>query len=762
MAVKVRELIERRVPQFVAVYVGGGWGLVQFISFMERWGLSPAWTNITLFAWALFIPSVLLFTWNHGRPGKDAWTRATKIGIPVNILVAVAVLTTAFSGANLGATTHTVTVTDENGEQVERAVPKSAFRKRLALFWFDAPADTSLTWTREGATVALSMDLLQDIFLDVRWPHQFKEKLRDGGVPDGYNVPLSLKQKIAQEMHLAYFVAGSVAKNGNDYVVTTKLYETATSALVKERQVVNADLNAAVDELSVLLRQDMEVPMVRGTTMKDLPVAELMTTNPAAMRAVSQGYAALLKDDWVTADQAMTRAATLDPTFSLAHYIAYQAKIVRGDAQSAITHLARAMQYEHRTPERLHMLVRVETFMMQQQPDQALSVATMMVEYYPDDVLGHQVSAQLYSIRREFDKAIGSLRKVIELDPQQEEFALQIGALQEAKGAFAEALKTYQDYSAKNALDAETLIKIGQVQVILGRLDEAQATFERAMRTAPNKVAPKIQLAMVERSAGNADSAYRRIEHALASATTPDDSLRALSALQTMYEGSGRLREALRVAEQQTKVGSRVMPPLQLIAGQLGTTAVMVRAGQRAQAEATLARFKSMLTAPLDEHWQQGALIIAMETRDTVRINGALPVVRRIMKNFGVQLLESLIVKSEATVLEVRGDWNGALRAYQNLLVLEPGALNLNRDIARCLRNLNRLDEAQQAIDKHLAMSPYGAESNIEAARIKLAQQDAAGARMHLDRAALILAQADAGYAPAAEVKKLLGEIGAR
>src|SRR5688572_20627970 len=153
MPVQLRELVDRRVPHVAAVYLGGGWGLVQFISFMERFGLAPGWTNVTLFAWALLIPSVFLFTWNHGRPGRDAWTRTTKIGIPVNVMVAVAVLTTAFAGTDLGATMHKVTVTDENGEQVERAVPKSSFRKRIALFWFDAPADTSIAWTREVATL---------------------------------------------------------------------------------------------------------------------------------------------------------------------------------------------------------------------------------------------------------------------------------------------------------------------------------------------------------------------------------------------------------------------------------------------------------------------------------------------------------------------------------------------------------------------------------------------------------------------------------
>ena len=761
MPVQLRELVERRVPHVAAVYLVGGWGLIQFISFIERFGVAPAWTNLTLFAWALLIPSVFLFTWNHGRPGRDAWTRTTKIGIPINIIVAIAVLTTAFAGTDLGATMHKVTVTDENGEQVERAVPKSSFRKRIALFWFDTQ-DDSLAWAREGAAVALSMDLLQNVFLDIRTPNYFREKLRQGGAGSGYDVPLSLKRQIAEEMHLPFFVGGTVAHTDAGYVVTTQLYETS-GGLVKERTVANADLLVALDELSLLLRQDLELPSLRDTDLKDVPAAELLTTNLEALQAWGAGYGALMRDDWSSADAAMTRATTLDPTFALAHYILSQTRSMRGDAQTAMTHLAKAMQLKHRMPDRLHMLVKIESFLSQRQPDHALSVATMMVEFYPDDVLGHQVSAQLYVFRRELDKAIASLHKVMELDPQQEEVALQIGSLQENKGAFEEALKTYQDYAATNTSDAETLVKAGRVLVLLGRLNDARSTFERALLIDPAKISPKIELGMLERASGNDENGFRQLEQALVSATTPDDSLRVLGTLQLMYEGSGRMREALTTFERRTQISSRNMAPVQVLATQLGALGRMVKGGQRAQAEATLQRIRAQLTPPLDEHWRQGELIIGIEVRDTARIQRSLPIVRRIMESFGIQqMLEPLVIQAEGLVFEVRGDWNGALRSHQRLLEIEPAVMPLHRDIARALRNLGRLDEAQQSVERHLLVSPYSAESNMEAAHIRLARKDTAGARTHLERAAHVLARADAGYAPAAEVKKLMAEIGAR
>ncbi|HUF49377.1 MAG TPA: tetratricopeptide repeat protein [Longimicrobiales bacterium] len=765
MPVRFRDLVERRVPQVVAIYLGAGWGLIEFVSFMEeRFAISPAWTNVALFAWMLLIPSVLIYTWNHGRPGRDTWVRSDKIGIPLNVAVTLAILTTAFGGDDLGATMRKVTVTDESGEQIERVVPKSTFRKRVALFWFNAaPSDTAALWAREGAAIALSMDLIQDVFLDVRTPQYFHERLREAGVADGHNVPVSLMQKIAQEQHLPYFVTGSVATGAGGYTVRTTLYETATTRVVKQREVTNADLLAGIDELSVQLRADLELPAsLRGAAVTDREAAELLSSNAAAVRELSAGYAALMRTDYPAADAALTRATTLDPTFAIAHYVLYQVRSLGGDPGSAMTHLTKAMQHGYRMPERLQMLVKVETFLMQQEADKALAVATMMVELYPDDILGHQMSAQLYSYRKELGKAIASLRRILELDPQQQEVLLSIAALQEQQGEAEGALKTYLDYAATNRSDAATLLKAGRIQLRLGRTAEARATFERAIVVDPSSTEARVDLALLERNIGNSDSAFAQVRHALAAAATPEDSMRALTGLQSMYHGSGRLREAIDAFAQRRTVAARFAPPIQVLALQLGALDLYVEAGQRPQAEAMLARIRTQLTPPLDDMWQQGALIIAIETRDTARIHESSAAVQRIIDGFGFRFMEPLVFNGDAVVREVRGDWAGAAEAYEKLKAAEPSALGVNRDIARCYRNLGRLDDALRVLDEHLRAAPYSPESNLEAARIRLAQHDAAGARTHLERAALMLAHADAGYAPAQEVTKLLAEAGAR
>jgi hypothetical protein len=117
-------LIERRVPHFFLVYLGVGWGIVQFLDFLERYGISPHWTDISLLALALLTPSVLLFTYNHGRPGKDAVTRSELVAIPLNIVVAAVVVFAVFSGKELGATTRSIRLLDgREGSRADHCKP---------------------------------------------------------------------------------------------------------------------------------------------------------------------------------------------------------------------------------------------------------------------------------------------------------------------------------------------------------------------------------------------------------------------------------------------------------------------------------------------------------------------------------------------------------------------------------------------------------------------------------------------------------------
>jgi hypothetical protein len=190
----VGKLLERRIPQYLVVYIGVAWGIMQFTQLIvDVFLFSPHWTKVAIFATLMLWPAYLLVVYRHGRPGTDSWGLPEKIGIPANLLLAFGVLFFLFRTEDLGAATTSITVADEAGNVVERKVPKQEFRKRTVLFDFDADrlADDDL-WLTGFVPDAVYIDMLGDDFFAPVGPNQFREKLRRSGYPNLRGVPLAL------------------------------------------------------------------------------------------------------------------------------------------------------------------------------------------------------------------------------------------------------------------------------------------------------------------------------------------------------------------------------------------------------------------------------------------------------------------------------------------------------------------------------------------------------------------------------------------
>src|SRR5687768_17771251 len=168
----IRNLTERRVPQVLAIYLGAAFGVVQFVDFVgNRYLLPSVWTDLALLAMAVLLPSVMLYTYNHGRPGPDEWRKSEKIFIPVNLMLLIGLVGFVGAGESLGPTSHRITVKDEKGNSREAVVPNKAYRKRVALFMFDAASqDTSITWLQYGVPLLVTEDLSQQNFIEAWHP----------------------------------------------------------------------------------------------------------------------------------------------------------------------------------------------------------------------------------------------------------------------------------------------------------------------------------------------------------------------------------------------------------------------------------------------------------------------------------------------------------------------------------------------------------------------------------------------------------------
>ena len=84
----IRDLWVRRVPHILGTYAVSSSGVILFLDwFVERYELNNLYTDVLLIAIVTLIPSIIMVSYFHGKPGKDEWMKTELIGIPVNLLI---------------------------------------------------------------------------------------------------------------------------------------------------------------------------------------------------------------------------------------------------------------------------------------------------------------------------------------------------------------------------------------------------------------------------------------------------------------------------------------------------------------------------------------------------------------------------------------------------------------------------------------------------------------------------------------------------
>mgnify|MGYP001827365518 CR=1 FL=1 len=295
MANFITEMTDRRILPAVGMYVAGSWVLIEILDRMvERYLLSPYLTDIIFWGLFLMIPAVIMITWTHGKKGKDKAGKLEKIGVPLNLLVTMALLFTIFGDKDLSMAATQITVNNELGQQETHYIPSDSFRRRMAVFfWENESGDPDLDWLQYGVTELLVQDLQQDPFILATSPwsnfgNGFYPRIKQAGITDGLGVPISLMRDIANEANRQYFVEGSIQRETDEFLVTARIWDTQTAQMVAELDSRDWDIYRAIDELSRDIREELGVPNSSGRIADDLPLAETYGESEAALKTYVQ------------------------------------------------------------------------------------------------------------------------------------------------------------------------------------------------------------------------------------------------------------------------------------------------------------------------------------------------------------------------------------------------------------------------------------------------------------------------------------------
>ncbi|WP_419858182.1 tetratricopeptide repeat protein [Candidatus Palauibacter irciniicola] len=757
-----KELMERRVPHMLALYAGGSWALIEFTGFLvDEFLLSPHWTRVVMTALLLLVPSVAMLAWFHGRRGRDDVPLTEKIGIPANLAVAAVALFLLFGGRDLGAATTAVSVETEDGETVERVIPKTEFRKRAALFPFDAGPGLGEdeAWLTYAAPTALELDLAADDFFEAVAPSEFAHRLFELGLPDLRGVPLALRRQISEDFHAPFMVAGAVDRSDAGYRVTLTVHEARRGSPVSETVHEGPDFLALVDEMSATLAEALRIP--DRPEVQNLPVRERLTENHAAWEAFGRASEQLFLPtlDLDTAIEQFDVATTLDPTFALAQYELALLLLAANEPEEAIAPISMAVDNAYRLPERAGFMVKSDYYFITQQADRAWAVIEMWVDLYPEDTAALGYYSLVQTLRGDWEGLLETLGTLYRLSPGEHSLLMDMADVHRRLGRYELALSALGRYVEQFPDDVTGHVEMARIDRRRGEHERAREHLGRAMIIAPTLPELAADLASIDLDTGRFEEARRGYEQALGLADTPEQRAAALDGLKAYYRFRGQIDEAIGTTHAWLDEVSQILAPVEIAQDRFADIDLYLEAGRDRHAALLLDSLQAQLPPALAEfqvpRWRV-RIALGAGDGEAARLAYDAAIDAMEANDFGVQ--RPLLIADRGRIDELEGDYDAAVARFRAAMALDPGR-NLHLETGRALRGAGRLGEAETELREALRRIPADPHAHLEMALVLEANGDIEGAREHVRSALAAWEPADEGFEPAREARAKLAEL---
>lgn len=759
----IKDLWRRRVFQITLIYL--------IIAWLIKWAMSTIVTNYFLspylvdLSWIVLfslIPSVILVSYFHGRKGVSKWKKVELIGMPLNIFISVLIIIFVFRGKDLGATRTSVTMENEEGEMVERVVIKSEFRKKIAVFNFtNISGDNSLNYLQYSIPKMTEYDLSQDLFITAVSAAQFFDRLKDAGYPDGIGLPLNLMKKMAEQRHMNFFLTGDLNYINDEYIVNCKIYETKYTRLKAEFSISKNNIFELIDDLSIRIKEELDMPASHIKETVDLPVSEIFTGSMNALKYFSMASERATSNDFNKAIKYLNKAIGEDPDFAIAYLTLtlYCFNVSQyGNAAKAI---GSAMNNLYKLPERQQFIVKYLYYLIRQEPEKVLAVANMWVELFPDDLQGRSVLAMRLTIKNMIDEAIAQYKEILRTDPEQYAVLNNIGDLYLQTGAFDSSLKYYKKYAELFPQQHQSYTNLGNFYKEKGDIQLASENYNRALLLSPMNAKTEIllELANIELLTGKFETALQQYNEALSYCRNAQDSAQVYGSLKSYYQMKGQNDLALDFYKKRISSMKRFIPPKNLMVFQAFNIDIYFKAGENEQGFLILEELERKFEPPLDKVVPFGYMFAYAELGEADKSQEAMAGAEDLIKGFGEEMLLLNIYFAQGRINEIKMQYEKAIEHFNRYLESRPTEYLLHKHIARCYRKLKDYDKAEKHIEISLEHNPFNPATNYEAALLYFEMGNNDKALEYLERANNIWKDADDDYELANEARDKYEEL---
>jgi eukaryotic-like serine/threonine-protein kinase len=266
---------------------------------------------------------------------------------------------------------------------------------------------------------ALAVDLGQSPYLNVFPDQRARRTLQFMGRSPDDRVTTDTGREICQREGIKAMLTGTIASVGSQYVLTLEAVNAATGDTLAR---ADAQASRKEDVLNALHRADSQLRGKLGESLAsvekyDKMLSEATTSSIEALKSFSMGDGKHAHGDELGAVPDYQRAIELDPNFAMAY--ARLGTVYTNLGQSAVSEENRKKAFElrDRTSEREKLYIMSHYYSDSGQLDKGLTALELYRQTYPRDSIPHNNLANIYNQLGQFENALESSRKSVELEP---------------------------------------------------------------------------------------------------------------------------------------------------------------------------------------------------------------------------------------------------------------------------------------------------------------------------------------------------------
>ncbi len=766
------ELIERRIPQILGMYVAAVWLAVEIADWMsERFDVPGQFSSYVFVIMIAFLPLVALLGWGHGRPGKDKWTQKQIIFIPFNAAIAWFAVT-SFIKPEVQATELMSLVDEQTGQMVQYEVAKSGLNQKVAgFFWENETGDESMDWLSYGAMWLVSKDLMRSPIISIQTPYESRSilnEVRNQGFDDAIGEPLSLDLSIASDRDAQWMIKGRILKDAAQVSFEASLYDVVTGALVTTITSSYDDWLFALDDVAeqlgaIILKQ----ANIKPSLIPDLAISEHVSDDLNAITLIIDSLNAVTFDNDFKAGVAhLKEALSSDESLAEAYVLLISYYRGLGDFAAAKEASEAALKLDHKLYQEDLFKVKANYYAVSGEQDKTIKVLENWVKLHPESADALQALGSNYiMVGNRLDDALAVFEKLNELQETSDSALINQARIYRLKGDQEKALAALNIYENNNLDKTKPHLEKAATYLQFGDVDAAEAQFEEASLLSINSIDADLGLAKIMAMRGDIDKSLVALTDLVERAETDQDKVKILTEKETILYLAGRLHDAMDVLQQMREVSKSYMPPLaQALMFGGKEVAYLATLQQFDEAWALLEEMQSNTKPPFDRmlifmaksvHDLQGNDEKSAETLREFEV---------FLQEFQMKIYDQFVLSAKAIEKRKAGEFEAAIDLHDQAInesrqsFLTLNSLHIIDELmyqkAMTLFEAAEYDEALEILDDTLRRNPLFGQSHLLKAKVLHATGELEAAQQAIEKSKSIWHLADAEFKDLLELKE--------